>query len=170
MSIRSNPSQSHPRWSFALIGLLCAGLLGYALWVQHVRFLDPCPLCVLQRLAFMALGVIALAAALHGPGKAGRRVYGSLAALAGLAGAAIATRHVWLQNLPPERVPECGPGLDYMLDTMPFAEVMGQVLRGSGSCAEIDWQFLGLSMPAWTLAWFVGLTALALWAGWRREV
>lgn len=143
-----------PRIWFLLVALACAAMLGYGLYVQHVDFIDPCPLCVFQRLAFMWIGGFSLLAAIHGPGVAGNRIYGGLVALGGVSGGAIATRHLWLQSLPPDQVPDCGMGLNYMIDTMPFTEVLREVLQGSGECAEVDWAFLGLSMPGWTLVWY----------------
>ena len=92
-----------------------------------------------------------------------------LAALAALVGAAIAGRHVWLQSLPPDQVPACGPGLEYMLEAFPLSKALSMVFTGSGECANVDWSFLGLSMPAWTLLWFLALAVLALWAGFRRR-
>jgi disulfide bond formation protein DsbB len=146
-----------PRVWFLLVALSCAALLGYALYVQHSLFLDPCPLCVFQRIAFLWIGVFALIAAIHGPGPTGRWVYTALVVIGSSFGAVIAGRHVWLQNLPADEVPECGVGLNYMLDTMPFSDVLSQVFYGSGECAQIDWTFLGLSMPTWTLVWYIGL-------------
>lgn len=147
-----------------LLALACALLMAYALYSQYVLDLEPCPLCVFQRIAMIGTGLFFLLAWLHGPGNAGARVYGTLAGLAALAGAGVAARHVWLQNLPAEEVPACGPGLDYMLDVFPLAEALRMVFTGSGECADIDWQFLGLSMPAWVLVWFVflGLAALII--------
>ena len=147
---------------------VCCGLMGFALFAQHVLLLDPCPLCVFQRVAVISIGVIFLAAALHNPGGAGRIVYGLLLALAAVGGASVAGRHAWLQQLPPDQVPSCGPGLDYMLDTLPFTEVLGKVFRGSGECAEIVWEFLGLSMPGWVLVWVTALGVLGLWNNFRR--
>ena len=102
-----------------------------------------------------------LIGAIQNPGRAGARAYGVLLSLIALIGVGIAGRHVWIQHLPPEQVPECGPGLDYMLDVFPLSDVIRTVLTGSGECADIVWEFLGLSMPAWTLVWYV---LLALWA------
>jgi len=137
-------------------------MLAYALYVQHAEFLDPCPLCVFQRIAFMWIGAVSLLAAAHNPGVVGRWVYGSMLALGGIAGIGIAGRHVWLQSLPPDQVPDCGMGLNYMLETMPFGQVLSEVLYGSGECAEVDWLFLGLSMPAWTLLWYTGITVVTI--------
>ncbi|MDX1569845.1 MAG: disulfide bond formation protein B [Xanthomonadales bacterium] len=147
--------------------LACCGLLGYAYYLQHVQFLDPCPLCIFQRIAFFGMAALFLLGAIHDPDGWGGRTYAMLISLAGLLGAALAGRHAYLQSLPPDQVPECGPGLTYMLDTLPFTEVLGRVLSGSGECAEVAWTFLGLSMPWWTLIWFVGLTGWALLFGWK---
>jgi len=140
-----------------------------ALWLQHYQHLEPCPLCIFQRVAMMATGAVALLAFLHGPARLGRRIYAGLTALATAAGIAVAGRHVWLQHLPPNEVPSCGPGLDYWLDTFPLFDVVGKVLRGSGECAVIDWVFLGISLPGWTLIVFVGLATLAVWQLVRRD-
>jgi disulfide bond formation protein DsbB len=147
-----------PRVWFLLIAAVCFGLVSYALYVQHVDFLDPCPLCVFQRVAFISIGVVALAAFLHGPGRRARWVYGTLVIVGGIAGMLIAGRHLWLQNLPADQVPDCGMGLNYMLDTMPFTDVLREVFYGSGECAEVVWQFLGLSMPGWTFVWYTVFT------------
>lgn len=148
-----------PRPWFLFVALACAGLLSYGLYVQHVLFIDPCPLCVLQRLAFTWTGAVALLAAIHNPRGVGRLVYGVLLILGAAAGMAIAARHLWLQSLPADRVPDCGMGLNYMLETLPFTQVLSEVLRGSGECANVDWVFLGLSMPGWTFLWYLAFTA-----------
>jgi disulfide bond formation protein DsbB len=111
---------------------------------------------------FVWIGLVALVALIHNPAATGRWIYTTLIVIGCVVGAAIAGRHIWLQNLPPDQVPECGMGLDYMLDSMPFTEVLGEVLRGSGECATIDWTFLGLSMPGWTLVWYIGLAAVTI--------
>jgi disulfide bond formation protein DsbB len=147
--------------------LICLGGLGFALYVQYGIGLEPCPLCIFQRLALLALGLVFLVAALHDPRGWGAKVYGVLLGLTATVGASVAIRHVWLQNLPPEEVPLCGPGLDYMLETLPLAEAIREVLSGSGECAEIDWTLLGLSMPWWTLLLFLGLGVLGELGNWR---
>ncbi|KAA9131813.1 disulfide bond formation protein B [Marinihelvus fidelis] len=142
---------------YLLAAICCAALLGYALYSQHKMFLDPCPLCIFQRVAFMWIGVWALVGALFNPGGKWRWTVTTLMTIGAIVGGAIAWRHVWLQGLPLDQVPECGPGLAYMMDTLPFWNVLKTVLEGDGACAEVQWQFLGLSMPAWTLVWFIGL-------------
>jgi disulfide bond formation protein DsbB len=137
--------------------LLCVAMMSYALYAEHLLLLDPCPLCILQRVAVIALGVVFLLAALHNPTASGRYVYGGLVGLAAFGGVLVAGRHVWLQQLPPDRVPACGPGLDYMLDNFPFQQVIDMVFTGSGECASSDWSLLGLTMPAWVLLAVIGM-------------
>jgi len=129
-------------------------MLSYAVYVQHFDFIDPCPLCVLQRAAYLWIGVVSLLACIHNPIGVGRWVYGAGVILGGLSGIVIAGRHLWLQSLPSDQVPDCGMGLNYMLETMPFAEVLKEVFYGSGECADVHWSFLGLSMPGWTFLWY----------------
>lgn len=143
------------RW-FSVLGFLATiGAMGFALWLEHAQGLEPCPLCVFQRVAVIATGVVLLLAAVHDPaGRAGKVIYGILGLLTAGTGAFIAGRHVWLQSLPADEVPTCGPGLDYMMDILPMQDVVAMVLTGSGECAEIDFTLLGLSLPAWTLIGF----------------
>ena len=143
---------------------IVAGLIGYALFAQHVLGLEACPLCIFQRVAYIAGGAVFLAAALHAPRNA--RFYGLAALVANAVGGAIAARHVYIQNLPADQVPACGPGLDYLMDAFPLMDTLRLVLTGSGECADVVWSFLGLSMPAWALVWFVLLGALAVVANW----
>ncbi len=144
------------RRAIYLLGFLaCAGLLAFALYLQHRLGEDPCALCIFQRVAVMALGIIFLIAGLHNPGARCNRVYASLALVATLAGGGIAARHVWLQHLPKDQVPECGPGLSYLMETQPWLRVFQNVLQGSGECAEVGWTFLRLSIPEWTMICFV---------------
>lgn len=157
------------RLQCALGALVCAALIAYAMHAQFNLGLEPCPLCIFQRIAFAALGVVFAIAAVHAPrGAGGRRVYGVLGLIAGAIGIAVAGNHVRLQHLPPDQVPACGPGLDYMLDSMPISGVVRRVMTGSGECALVDWTFLGLSMPAWSLVWFVVLTAWFAYVAFRR--
>lgn len=147
----------------------CAALIGIALYFQHVVGLEPCPLCIFQRVFVFALGGVMLLGALHDPRAWSRRIYGGLiTVLAGL-GAAVAGRHVWLQNLPADQVPACGPGLEYMLERYPLGRTLELVLKGSGECAEVQWTFLGLSIPAWTLVAFCALLAWGLYLAFRRS-
>ena len=158
------------RTLFLLGFAACTGLLAYAIYLQIYAGLEPCPLCIFQRVAFAALGLVFLVGGLHAPrGAVGRRAYGVLGSLAALAGVAVAGNHVRLQHLPPDQVPSCGPGLDYMMEAMPVTGVIRKVMTGSGECANVDWSFLGLSMPAWSLLWFIGLGVLVGYAALRRR-
>lgn len=163
------PFVPSPRQTFFGIFLATLIAMATALWLQYSAHLEPCPLCIFQRAAMMATSAVALLAFLHGPGRIGRRVYAALTLLATAAGVAVAGRHVWLQHLPPEDVPACGPGLDYWMDTFPFHEVLMKVFKGSGECAVVDWTFLGLALPAWTLLAFLVLGATATWQLLRRS-
>lgn len=138
----------------------CAALLGYALYAQFVLHLEPCPLCIFQRVGIAALGALFLVAGLHAPRGWGARVYGALIALAALATMGIAARHIYIQHLPEGAVPACGAGLDYLLRVFPVVDVIRKVLTGSGECAKITWTFLTLSMPTWVLLFSA---ALGLW-------
>ncbi len=148
------------RVCFGIGFLVCAGLIGFALYLQHVLGEDPCPLCIFQRVAVIALGAVFLIAAIHNPGRTGVLAYALLGLVTAGVGAAIAARHVWLQHLPRDQVPECGPGLDYIMQAFPLSKALRMVLQGSGECAEVGWRFLTLSIPEWTLIFFV---LLGLW-------
>lgn len=148
----------------------CAALMAYALFAQYVQGLEPCPLCIFQRVAVIAVGVLFLLAGLHDPaGRGARRVYGVLIALAALGGIAIAARHVWIQAQPAGAVAACGASLDYLMDIMPITEVVTKVLTGSGECGTVDWSLLGLSMPWWVLIALVSLGSWGLWANLRSR-
>lgn len=155
------------RWNFRLQmlagALACASLLGYAIYTQFRLGLEPCSLCIYQRIAFAALGVIFLLAALHGPRqRAGRLSYALLAGVAAAIGAGVSGRHVWVQSQPADVMTSCGPPLAFLNETMGPLEAFRTVLTATGNCGDIDWTFLGLSMPMWCLAWYVLLAAWAL--------
>ena len=148
----------------ALLGALaCAGgLLIALLYFQKHLGLEPCPMCIFQRVAMFAAGCVLLLAALHGPRAGGRWVYAGLATFASTIGAFIAARHVWLQGLPENERPACGPTLDYLMDMLPLQEVVTTILKGDGNCAKIDWTLFGQSIPFWTMIAFVGFIAWSL--------
>jgi disulfide bond formation protein DsbB len=154
------------RLAYAAGFAVCAALIGFALYLQYVIGEDPCPLCMLQRIAFMGLGAVFLLAALHRPGQVGTLIYTTLLVLFAVAGGAIAGRHVWLQSLPKHKVPECGPGLDFILERFPLSKALELILRGSGECAEKGWTFLGLTIAGWALVWFVVLGVGAILLAW----
>ena len=143
--------------------LACLLLLGYGYVLEHAEGLAPCPLCILQRIAFASLLVVLAAAAIHRPrSRGGSRAYGVVGGVVATAGAGIAGWHIHLQNLPPGEAPACGPGLEYMLSAFPLGETIEMIFTGSGECAEVSWSFLSLSIPAWSLVWFVLLGAVSL--------
>lgn len=142
----------NPRLLFAAIALACAALLGYGYYLQFHDGLEPCPMCIFQRLCYMAVLAITTLGAVHGRAAS---VYAALALVAAAVGGAIAGRQVWLQHLPPDLVPECGPGLEFMLEMYPLAEVIRTALRGTGECAAVDWTFLGGSIAEWSLVCFI---------------
>jgi len=150
--------------------VICAGLMAFALYAQHQLELEPCPLCVLQRFAVIGLGIVFLISGLHNPSGVGRYVYTLLLLVVSTLGAIVAGRHLRLQLMPEDQVPACGPGLDYMWENFPLADVINMVFKGSGECAEIDWQLLGLSMPAWVLIAILGLGGVGIWNNLRRSV
>ena len=148
-------------WLYLAGFLFSSGLMGFGLYLQYVKHQDPCPLCMVQRVIFIAILVAFLIAATHGPKRLGERIYAVLVVLLSLSGVAVAARHIWLQHLPKDQVPACGPGLDYMLETMPMANVLKSLMHGSGECAEKGWTFLTLGIPEWSLLCYL---ALGVWA------
>lgn len=162
------------RWSFRtcfLLGFLtCVALLAYAVYTQLYQGLEPCPLCIFQRLAYAGLALVFLVGGLHAPrGTGARRVYAGLLALAGVVGIGIAGRHVWLQSLPRDMAPSCGPPLSFLQETMGPLELVRKVLTGTGDCGTVDWTLFGLSMPVWSLAGMLLLTGWGVSAALRRR-
>ena len=156
------------RIGFAAGAILCAALLGYGYYLQYVQGLEPCPLCMVQRGFFYALLAIFLLAAIHAPRRIGTGVYAALAILFAAGGAATAGRQVWLQHLPADKVPQCGPDLFFMLNNLPLARTLEKLFQGSGECAAVDWKFLGLSIAGWALVWFIALAVYAAALAARR--
>ena len=148
----------------ALGAAICAALLGFGYYLQYVEGLNPCPLCLVQRGFFYAVMAAFVVAALHP-----RRIYLWIAALLTLGGIAAAGRQVWLQHLPAEKVPACGPDLYFMLENFPLARTLSTLIKGTGECAVVDWKFLGLSIAGWALVWFVALGLYAVWLAARRR-
>ena len=158
------------RVGFALPALACALLLAFGYYLQYVRGLEPCPLCLVQRGFFYGVLAVCVVGALHGRWTL---FYAVLATLFALGGAAAASRQVWLQHLPADKVPQCGPDLFFMLENFPLARTLQTLFSGTGECAVVDWTFLGLSIAEWSLAWFVALVLFLAWtavAGGRRVI
>jgi len=152
--------QTRPLNSLILLG--CLLLLAIALGLEHGLGLLPCNLCILQRIAFAAIGMTALLALLHNPARVGRKMYGLLMLIFADLGIALAGRQIWLQHLPPEQVPACLPTIDYLVKVMPLNDVLLLALKGDGNCAEVTWRLLGLSIADWSLLAFVLFCGLAL--------
>ena len=143
---------------FLIIFLCCVSLMIFGLYLEHIRGLDPCPLCVFQRIAYILIIIASLIAVIHNPANTWKTIYKFLIFIFSVMGASVAGRQVWLQHLPPELVPECGPGLDYMLNVFPFADAVRMILSGSGECAEVQWRFIGLSIAEWSLIVFIAIS------------
>jgi len=160
------------RRSVNVLGFLaCAALLGFAYYSQYVLGLEPCPLCIFQRIGVAAVGAGFLLAAVHGPGRKGSLVWAVIIDLAVVATILVAARHLWIQHQPPGTVSACGASLEYMMKIFSVGEVVRKVLTGSGECAQVSWRFLTLSMPAWVLIAALGLGALNMWNNLlRRQV
>ena len=150
------------RWLYLSGALFASGLMGFGLYLQYVKHQDPCPLCMVQRVVFIAILVVFALATLHGPKRVGERIYAALIVLLSLSGVGVAARHIWIQNLPKDQVPACGPGLDYMLETMPMGDVLQKLMHGSGECAAKGWTFLTLGIPEWSLLCYLALGVLSV--------
>jgi disulfide bond formation protein DsbB len=157
------------RVAFGLGAVVCVGLLGFAYYLQYVQGLEPCPLCMVQRFFFYAVMAFFILAAIHGPRGWGARLYAALITVFSLGGAAAAARQVWLQHLPPDKVPQCGPDLFFMLENFPLSRTWEKLFYGTGECAKVDWTFLGLSIAGWSLVWFIALAIYAWFAAGQRR-
>ena len=140
----------------------CAFAMAFALYLQHFRHLEPCNMCIFQRVAMIGAGVCFLGGAAFGPRAGWRWFWSGLATVAALAGVALAARHVQIQHMPADQVPACGGSLDYLFDVLPWQEVVQNVLRGDTDCAKINAAWLGIALPAWTLITFIGLALYAI--------
>jgi protein dithiol:quinone oxidoreductase len=164
-----NPLQFSPRVWFFLGFLACCSLIGIGAYLQFAQKLEPCPLCISQRIAIVATGVCFLCAAIQNPRQTGINVYACLGAVLALCGAGVSMRHIWLQHLPPDEVPECSPGLEFVFQNFPLSNTLKLMLNGTGECAKVDWTLLGFSIPQWTLLAFVCLAGLSIAQVWNRD-
>ncbi len=146
-----------PRVLYLAVALACAALIGAAMYLQFHEQLEPCPLCILQRYAYVLLGALAMLAALL-PALLGR-IVAALGILVALAGAGVGGWHVWLQLHPPP-MSTCGPSLEYLVSNLPLGRALPRIFQGYADCTNVDWTFLGLSIPAWSLLWLVFLALL----------
>lgn len=150
------------RSGYVLGFLISFGLVGFALYIQQKHHLEPCPLCISQRIAFMGVGVLFLIAALHNPGAVGRKIYGLLQVFAAVTGIGIAARHAWIQANPDKVMAECGAGFDYIMETFPLKKALDLIFKGTGECSAIDWTLLGFTIPQLSLIAFAGLALFAI--------
>ncbi len=157
-----------PRYLFLAVFLACAGLMGFGIVLQQAVGLEPCPMCIMQRYAFILCGLVALAATLHNPGLVGRRVYAALLGLLALGGGAIAVRQSWIQHFPP-KVADCGPDLEFMLESFPLTQALPMVFRGTGDCSKVDWTFIGLSIAEWAIVCFAAMIVVSAYLMLRRQ-
>lgn len=140
---------------FTIIFTICVGLLAYALILQHWGGLDPCPWCVVQRLGFLGVAIVALVAALHRPGRAGTMIYSALGAIVAAGGAAAAGYHIYIQSDPVRALGCMGSPVESFLDKIKVGKMIPPLLQYDGLCTPKAWSFLGMSIPEWSLAWFV---------------
>lgn len=147
---------------FLLVFLACLALMSVALFMELAMHLEPCSLCILQRVMVIGTGIVALTAFIHGPNSRGIQIYGGLMTFTAIIGGSLSSRQIWLQHLPKDQVPSCGPGLDYLLDVFPLTDVLAMVLSGDGSCADVVWEFLGISIPGWLVLVFISLAGIGL--------
>ena len=146
-----------------LIWVGCILLIVIALYMQYFMDLVPCALCMTQRVFIIAVGIVALIAWLHQPSSIGLKIYASLGGLMTIIGSGFSSRHLWLQSLPEDQAPACGPSLSYLLDAFPISEALTLLLRGDGNCAESVWSVFGVTIPGWTLIAFIGLLLINCW-------
>lgn len=164
---QSPPASNRFAWMFALLAIIA--LLAYGYYLQFVEYLDPCPLCITQRFFYYGIAIVALVGIFTHRSWRAQRIVALLASAFAMGGIVTAGRQVWLQHLPKDQVPECGPGLQYWLENMPFLRTLELLFKGDGNCAEVQWQFLGFSIGEWSLAWFVGFLVLSLSILFKRK-
>ena len=158
-----------PRIAYAFIFVAATGLILDAIfYMQDYLGLEPCPMCILSRYTFIAIGLVALAGAIQGPGRTGARVYSSLIALLAIVGIGISARHSYLQHFPP-KTESCGADLEFLITNLPLSQALPKVFAGTGSCSSVHWKFLGLSIPEWAGAWYLLFALLALWVAFFRK-
>jgi protein dithiol:quinone oxidoreductase len=145
---------------FLLTFLACAVMIGMGFYLQDVLGLTPCPMCILQRYAFWAIGLTALACAIHGPRRWGVKVYAWMVVVFAVLGGGTAIRHSYVQHFPPPNA-SCGTDLEFLINNFPLAQALPKMFSGSGECSAVQWTFLWLSIPEWALVWFIifGVTA-----------
>ncbi len=150
------------------IFFVCVATIGIVLYMEHVMLLSPCGLCITQRVFVILCGFVCLISAIHNPGSSGQRLYAFAAASMCVFGSYFAGRQIWLQHLPEDQVPACGPGLTYIYDNFPFMETLNFLLKGDGNCAEVVFRFLGLSIPEMAMVAFIILFSTCMYIAFRN--
>jgi disulfide bond formation protein DsbB len=157
------------RGAFAFIATACAALVAFAfLYLQEELGLEPCPMCLLSRYTFIAIAVVSLVAAIHGPRGGWLKAYALAVTLLSAIGIGISARHSYLQHFPP-KFETCGTDLDFLVTNLPLVQAFPKIFAGTGSCVQVDWRFLGLSIPEWGLVWFLAFAVLVLWLAFRKQ-
>lgn len=138
------------------------------LYFQNHLGLEPCYLCITQRVFVIAIAIVCALAALHNPAQIGQKRYAGLSTGLAVVGSYFSGKQLWLQSLPEDKVPTCGIPVDYLFDVFSLSEAIPHLLRGDGNCAEVQWQFLGLSMPGWVLVAFIGYAVVGIYQMLRK--
>ncbi|WP_341678417.1 disulfide bond formation protein B [Niveibacterium sp. SC-1] len=150
-----------PRQRLGAVALICIGLLGFGVVLQQWKHVEPCPMCIMQRYAFVAVALFALIGATLRLPLGGQKTLAALSTLAGLIGLGIGVRQSWLQWFPPKFL-ECGPDLEYLINSFPLGQALPKIFAGSGDCSRVDWTFLGLSIANWAVIWFAICAVITL--------
>lgn len=151
----------------ALAGILL--LVIAVFYFQNYLQLEPCYLCITQRVFVIAIAIVCTLAALHNPAQTGQRVYAGLSTLMAFIGSYFSIKQLWLQSLPEDQVPACGIPVDYLFDVFSLSEAISHLLKGDGNCAEVQWQLLGISMPGWVLVAFIGFATVGIYQFFRKS-
>ncbi len=169
--MKLNPLRWPFRAQYLLGAVVSLALVAYAyFWVELHQGITPCPKCMFQRGAFVGMGLFFLLGALHGPGAFGRRVYALLVVMFALIGAVIAVDHLHMQFSPPDPFASCGMDFYTLFDNrFPLSQAIRKAFMASGDCSDSHWRLLGITMPGWTLIWYLILGGGALWAGFRKR-
>jgi len=150
--------------------LLAVGLLGFAGFMQLSMAMQPCPLCIMQRLIVAAIGLLFIAGIFHVPLSRNRKIYNGVILLFSILGILVSSRHIYLQHLPTGKAPTCGPGFNFLFQNLPTTDAIKMMFMGSGECSEVHWHFLGLTIPEWTFIFFIIFAGLAIYQMIRQKV
>ena len=139
--------------------LCCISLIG-VLFLENFFQLTPCPLCLIQRICLISIILVCFIAVAHNPKKYGYIIYGSLLLLMTLTGLIVAARQIWLQHQPPGSIASCGADIKFMFQNLPFTNFVGYLFQGTADCAEVQWKFLDISLPGWSIILFICLAGI----------